>query len=151
MKEITAYTVGSCFDNPGAGGYAAILQCGKETRHVAGICGEKTTNNRIELLAVVKVLEWINNIQKEPCFITIKTQSAYLCTCVDHTKKDPKWLTSDKRPNGNLWTYLCDLAKAGKHKIQFVKVKAHSGDKLNELCDATARAKAKEAKAALGG
>ena len=134
MKQVAIYTDGSCSGNPGPGGYAAILQCGRNgfdehTREVTG--GEpNTTNNRMELQAVVAALEVI----KATCHITVYSDSLYVIGAF----------------SGNKVKKNADLILAGILKIatirkqggtvNFQHINGHAGDPLNERCDQLARA-----------
>lgn len=146
MKEVDLYTDGSCLNNPGPGGFAAILRHIDKTKdidHTKEIAlGYKlTTNNRMELMAVIKGLQAI----KFPCEITITTDSQYVKNGM--TKwllgwKKNNWLTSQKKPvkNKDLWQLLD--AESQKHKIEWRWVKGHAGHPENERCDKLAREKA---------
>lgn len=128
------YTDGACSGNPGPGGYAAILMYGDIVKEVFG--SEKdTTNNKMEMMAVLKGLEII----KEPCDIEIYSDSAYVVNSVEKgwlfnwKKKD--WIKSDKKPvkNIELWEELLKYLEI--HNIKFIKVKGHSDNEYNNRCD----------------
>lgn len=128
------YTDGACSGNPGPGGYAAILMYGDIVKEVFG--SEKdTTNNKMEMMAVLKGLEII----KEPCDIEIYSDSAYVVNSVEKgwlfnwKKKD--WIKSDRKPvkNIELWEEL--LKHLETHNIKFIKVKGHSDNEYNNRCD----------------
>lgn len=138
MKKIEIYTDGACSGNPGPGGYAGILFYKGKEKIVSG--GEqKTTNNRMELTAVIKSLEAL----KEVCEIDLYTDSAYVCNAItqdwltDWQLKN--WKNSQKKPvlNKDLWVQLLDLI--GKHKVNFIKVKGHADNLNNNRCDEIAR------------
>ena len=138
MKKITLYTDGACSGNPGIGGYAGILQYGAVEKVVCG-GEENTTNNRMELMAVICALEKI----KEPCEVEIYSDSAYV---VNAFAKDwitawqaNDWKTAGKSKvlNVDLWQRL--LAVMKKHKVVFNKVKGHADNQLNNRCDSLAR------------
>ena len=144
MLQIVAYTDGSCLGNPGVGGFAAVMQANGKERICQGYDTDpKSTNNRMELKAVICVIDWLNNVQKEPCEVTVCTDSKYLVNCHTHKRS---WLTSPSRPNHDLWIELITKGLNGKHKIKFVKVEGHSGDELNETADKLAKALAVKAR-----
>jgi ribonuclease HI len=146
-KSIIVHTDGSCLGNPGAGGWAAVLEYStpsgaQKTLELSG--GEaNTTNNRMELQAAISALEAL----KEPCEITLHTDSKY----VQHafTKRWLEgwqrngWKTAAKEPvkNQDLWVKLLALCKV--HTVRWDWTKGHAGDALNERCDVLARTAAK--------
>lgn len=143
MKSITIYTDGACSGNPGPGGWAAILQYDIHKKEISG--GEEgTTNNRMEMMAAIAALEAV----KEPCNVSIYTDSAYLCNAfaqhwIENWQRN-NWKTSKKEPveNQDLWKRLIELAQT--HHIMWYKVKGHSNNALNNRCDELARAAIKE-------
>lgn len=138
MKEVTIYTDGSCLGNPGAGGWAAVLQYGKHTKELVGNM-HVTTNNRMELMAVIEGLKAL----KVPCKVKVVTDSKYV---VDAFNKG--WVTSwkmrkfSKVKNKELWKELISLTE--RHQVEFEWVKGHDGHEMNEYCDKMARKAAKE-------
>lgn len=131
--HIIAYTDGSC-SNPGVGGYAAIMKCNGQERIVRGH-RIQTTNNRMELQPMISVIDWIDAHQKKPCEITFYTDSKYIMDCAlgknkDGSKRKVGWFKG--RDNEDLWMEFISKVSKGKHVIKWVKVKAHSGDELNE-------------------
>lgn len=139
LKKITLYTDGACSGNPGAGGWGAILIYGDHKKEFSG--GEKeTTNNRMELMAVIMGLKQI----KYPCEVEIYSDSAYVVNAFQKNwlegweKSD--WKKADKKPvlNVDLWQEL--LALSRKHSVHFCKVKGHADNELNNRCDELARA-----------
>ncbi len=138
MKKIEMYTDGSCIGNPGPGGYAIVLCYNGIQKEFSGYV-ENTTNNRMEITAVIEGLKKV----KEPCEITIYTDSAYTMNAFDQGWLDSwllnNWKTSSKKPvlNQDLWQELVLLMKP--HKITWVKVKGHSDNVLNNRCDELAR------------
>lgn len=130
MKEISIYTDGSAKGNPGKGGYAAVLMSGKHKKEIsAGF--RLTTNNRMELLAVIAALELI----KEPgAKVSIYSDSKYV---VDAVEKG--WVFSwekkafAKKKNPDLWKRFLSVYR--KHQVKFFWVKGHAGNPLNERCD----------------
>ncbi|MBQ2671360.1 MAG: ribonuclease HI [Clostridia bacterium] len=134
MKEITVYTDGACSGNPGPGGWGAVLIYNSHRKEISG--GEKlTTNNRMELTALIKALEIVN----QKCKINIFTDSKYLCDGINkgwaENWRKNSWKKSDNKPaiNPDLWEKLLDLLKNHKYKINWVK--GHAGHPENELCD----------------
>ncbi len=145
MKKLrlTVATDGACLGNPGVGGYAAVMEAKGRRKEISGYCKTNTTNNRMELQAVIMVVDWCNNIQKQPCEIDVYTDSQYIVNCHTHTKS---WLTSEERPNNDLWAELIQKGNMGKHHINFIKVKGHSGHEMNERADELATAAARRAR-----
>lgn len=133
---IEIYTDGACKGNPGPGGWGAWLACGEHEKEIFG--GELlTTNNRMELMAVIRALEAL----KRPSNVRVYTDSAYVQKGITewiHNWKKRGWKTGDKKPvkNEELWRELDVLAQ--KHKIQWIWVKGHAGDIGNERADALA-------------
>ncbi len=137
MKHVDIFTDGACSGNPGPGGWGAILRYGEHEKEICG--GDKeTTNNRMELTAVIEALKLL----KEPCEITIYTDSTYVCKAFldgwiwNWIKKG--WKKSDNSPvlNAELWKEL--LKELQKHEYKFIWVKGHDGHPENERCDALA-------------
>lgn len=137
MKNITLYTDGACSGNPGKGGWGAILMYNDAKKEISG--GEsQTTNNRMELTAVIKGLEAL----KEECNVDIYSDSAYV---VNAFLQD--WITNWQNNgwkskkgmvlNIDLWQRLIELAK--KHNVTWHKVKGHADNEFNNRCDALAR------------
>ena len=137
MKNVKIYTDGACKGNPGAGGWAAILEYEGREKELCG--GEKlTTNNRMELIAAIEGLSAL----KEPCNVTLYSDSQYLVNAInkgwlDGWKKKG-WKKADKSPvlNDDLWKTISDLLE--KHTVEFVWVRGHDGHAYNERCDALA-------------
>jgi ribonuclease HI len=127
------YTDGACKGNPGNGGWGAVLLYKKHEKKLYG--GEQnTTNNRMELMAVIKSLQALNR----PCKVKIYTDSKYvqngMLSWLEGWKKN-NWKNSQKQPvkNVDLWQML-DI-ESQKHEIEWLWVKGHSGDKYNEMAD----------------
>lgn len=137
MKEVFVFTDGSCLGNPGPGGYGAVLKYKNMKKELSG--GYKhTTNNRMEILAVVAAL----GILKEQCYVHITTDSQYVKNGISSWIKSWKrngWKTSTKSPvkNVELWQKLDELCS--QHQIEWHWVKGHSGHTENERCDELAR------------
>ena len=137
MKHVEIYTDGACSGNPGPGGYGAILVYNGREKELSG--GEKqTTNNRMELLAVITALEAL----KEPCSVTLTTDSKYVSDGITQGWAESwqarGWRKSDGKPamNPELWERLLSLLKI--HSVEFVWVKGHAGHPYNERCDTLA-------------
>ena len=141
--KIVAATDGACLGNPGIGGYAVVMEAKGKRKEISGYCKTQTTNNRMELQAVICLVDWLNKYQKEPCDIQVLTDSQYIYNCHSH---DRSWLTSDSRKNFDLWTELIEKGLEGGHFITFVKVKGHSGNEMNERADELATAAARRAR-----
>ena len=134
MKHVDIYTDGACSGNPGKGGWGAVLKYGSAVREMAG--GEQeTTNNRMELTAVIKALEAL----KEPCDVTLTSDSKYVIDAIQkrwvYSWKSNGWRKADKKPalNVDLWEQLLSLLEV--HTVNFVWVKGHAGHPENERCD----------------
>jgi ribonuclease HI len=131
--EIVIYADGACRGNPGPGGWGAWLRSGEHEREMFG--GEKlTTNNRMELTAVIEALGAL----KRPSVVTIYTDSSYVkdgITSWIHNWKKRGWRTADNKPvkNAELWQKLDALNAA--HRVSWRWVKGHAGDPGNERAD----------------
>lgn len=143
IKNVKIYTDGACSGNPGPGGYGAILIYKGIEKEISG--GEpSTTNNKMEITAVVKGLELL----KEPCDVTIYSDSAYVVNAIEKgwltSWKKNNWLKADKKrvKNIDLWEELLKLLEI--HNVRFVKVKGHSDNEYNNRCDKLAVAKRNE-------
>ncbi len=143
MKEVTIYSDGACSGNPGPGGWAAILMYGKHERVITG-AERHTTNNRMELMAVVESLRTL----KSRCRVALHTDSAYIANAINQgwTANWIKrgWKTAGKKDvkNRDLWEAL--LAQLERHEVRFTKVKGHADDDLNNRVDELAVAALKE-------
>ncbi len=132
--EVEIFTDGACSGNPGPGGYGAILRFGEHIKEISG-GEEQTTNNRMELSAVIAALEAL----KFPCAVTLTTDSRYVVDGIEKgwAKKwrENGWIKSDKKPalNSDLWGKLLDLLEV--HDVKFNWVKGHAGHPENERCD----------------
>ncbi|MBQ3214074.1 MAG: ribonuclease HI [Clostridia bacterium] len=138
MKKVEIYTDGACSGNPGPGGYAGILFYNGKEKVISG--GEETTtNNRMELTAVIKALE----VLKEICEVNLYTDSAYVCNAITQNWLTDwqlnNWKNSQKKSvlNKDLWLQLIELIT--RHKVNFIKVKGHSDNINNNRCDEIAR------------
>ena len=142
--EIKIYTDGACVGNPGPGGWGAIIISENQKKELFG--GEKlTTNNRMELTAAIKALEYCDKEEKKQLSlkqIKIYTDSNYLkegITVWVNTWQKNNWKTSDKKnvKNVDLWKKLIDLVTS--KQIEWNWIKGHSDDPLNELADKLAK------------
>lgn len=134
MKKLNIYTDGACSGNPGKGGWGAVLVYNGIEKEISG-AEMHTTNNRMELTAVIKALQLL----KEPCEVELITDSKYVCDAVNkgwaYGWKKKGWIKSDKKPalNVDLWEDL--LKQLNIHKVTFIWVKGHNGHPYNEKCD----------------
>lgn len=134
MKKVTIYTDGACSGNPGNGGYCAILIYNGTEKIVSG-SEEFTTNNRMELLGVIRGLEAL----KEPCNVDLYSDSQYVVSAFSEgwifgwSKNG--WKTASKKEvkNPDLWQRLLELTKT--HTVNFIKVKGHADNEYNNRCD----------------
>lgn len=140
MKKIDIYTDGACSGNPGKGGWGAILIYKNTEKEISGY-EELTTNNRMELTAVIRSLLAL----KEPCDVSLHSDSAYCVNAINNGWLE-KWRSfgykktanaTEQIANVDLWLELDKILP--KHNIIFVKVKGHSDNKNNNRCDELAR------------
>ena len=134
MKTVTLYTDGACSGNPGPGGWGVILEYGGAEKELSG--GENsTTNNRMELTAVIRGLEAL----REPCTVELYSDSKYV---IDALQKGwakgwraRGWIKSDKKPalNPDLWQRLLELTQT--HQVHCHWVKGHADNPKNNRCD----------------
>jgi len=142
LKHVTIYTDGACSGNPGPGGWAAILKFGTVEKEISGGLNN-TTNNRMELLAVIKALSAL----KEKCNVSFYSDSKYIVDAVNKgwlkKWKTNNWKRSNKEKalNVDLWEKLLPLLE--KHKIQFLWTQGHANDEFNNRCDKLAVAASK--------
>ncbi|MGN1077311.1 MAG: ribonuclease HI [Candidatus Gallimonas sp.] len=137
-KRVTLYTDGACSGNPGAGGWGAVLLYGEHKKEISG--GEaETTNNRMELTAVIKGLEML----KYPCAVDVYSDSAYTVNAFlqgwVYGWEKSGWKKADNKPvlNEDLWKILLSYTK--QHEVTFHKVKGHADNEWNNRCDELAR------------
>ena len=142
--EVKIYTDGACTGNPGPGGWAAIIINGKEKKEISG--GEKlTTNNRMELTAAIKALEYFDIQNKKQLSlknIIIFTDSTYVKDGITNwinKWENNNWKTADKKnvKNIDLWRKLKDLTKSKQITWQWIK--GHSNNPMNDLVDELAK------------
>ena len=145
MKQVTIYTDGACSGNPGPGGWAAILQYGARQKEISG--GEaRTTNNRMELTAVIEAL----SLLKEPCIVDLWSDSKYVIDGLEKGWakgwKARGWKKADKKPalNPDLWDRLLALTEV--HSLRYHWVKGHAENAYNNRCDELAVAESQKYK-----
>ena len=134
MKQVEIFTDGACSGNPGKGGWGAVLRYGGHEKELCG--GEaETTNNRMELTAVIEALSAL----REPCAVTLTSDSKYVIDAITkgwvYSWQRNGWKKADKKPalNVDLWQKLLPLLEA--HRVELVWVKGHDGHPENERCD----------------
>ena len=134
MKTVTLYTDGACSGNPGPGGWGAILEYNGHQKELSG-GEENTTNNRMELTAVIRGLQAL----KEPCIVELYSDSRYVIDALQKGWawgwKKKNWVKSDKKPalNPDLWETL--LALTQRHEMHYHWVKGHAENPMNNRCD----------------
>lgn len=141
MKRVIIHTDGSCLRNPGPGGWAAVLTHPESSarRELSGGF-RRTTNNRMEIMAVIAALEAL----KEPCAVDVYTDSQYVRNAVEKgwlaSWQAKNWVKADKKPvlNVDLWQRLAPLL--ARHKVHLHWLRGHAGHAENERCDELARA-----------
>ncbi|MFR3980566.1 MAG: ribonuclease HI [Oscillospiraceae bacterium] len=143
MKTVTIYTDGACSGNPGPGGWGAILRYKETEKELSGGAAD-TTNNRMELTAVIEALALL----KESCVVELYSDSKYV---IDGLSKGwakgwqkRGWIKSDKKPalNPDLWERL--LALTDRHEMHYHWVKGHAENEKNNRCDQMAVAESKK-------
>ena len=134
MKELEIYTDGACSGNPGPGGWGSILMYKGVEKELSG--GEReTTNNRMELTAVIEALKAL----KEPCKVQLYSDSKYVIDALSkgwaRGWKAKGWIKSDRKPalNADLWDELLKLCDV--HQLNCHWVKGHADNKYNSRCD----------------
>ena len=138
MNHVEIHTDGACKGNPGPGGWGVLMRSGTHVKELYG--GEpSTTNNRMELTAVIEALSAL----RRPCKVTLYLDSEYVRKGITewiHGWKARGWRTAAKEPvkNAELWQTLDALVATGGHLIDWHWVKGHSGDPGNERADALA-------------
>lgn len=142
MTPVTIYTDGACSGNPGPGGYGVLLQSGSHTKELAAGY-RKTTNNRMELLAMIKGLELLTR----PCTVTLFSDSRYVVDAVQKnwakSWKARGWKKADGQPavNADLWDRALKVLE--KHNVTLRWVKGHASNEGNNRCDELAVAASK--------
>ena len=143
MKAVTLYTDGACSGNPGPGGWGAVLLYGSHRKELSG-GAPSTTNNRMELTAVIEALK----ILKEPCQVALYSDSKYVIDALEKGWawgwKRRGWVKSDRKPalNPDLWEELLQLTQI--HTLEYHWVKGHASNPLNNRCDELAVAESKK-------
>jgi ribonuclease HI len=143
MKTVTIYTDGACSGNPGPGGWGAILEWNGIEKELSGGARE-TTNNRMELTAVIEAL----SLLKEPCAVELWSDSKYVVDAVEkgwvYGWRKRGWKKADKKPalNVDLWERLLPLL--AEHRVTFHWVKGHAENEKNNRCDAMAVAESRK-------
>jgi len=138
LNAIHIYTDGACKGNPGPGGWGVLLKSGPTEKELYG--GELgTTNNRMELMAVIQALSAL----KRPCDVTLYLDSQYVLKGITEWLpgwKAKGWRTASKQPvkNADLWRQLDEQVSTGGHTIDWQWVRGHNGDAGNERADALA-------------
>lgn len=138
MKEIIIFTDGACLGNPGPGGWAAIIRHPDHEQTLQGGF-RHTTNNRMEILAVVASLQAL----PAPSHVTLVSDSQYVCNAVAKNWiggwQKNGWRTASKTPvkNRDLWEQL--LPELNRHAVRFQWIRGHNGHTENERCDCLAR------------
>lgn len=134
MKKVILYTDGACSGNPGIGGWGSILMYKGAEKRISGAEAD-TTNNRMEMTAVIKGLECL----KEPCEVEVYSDSAYTVNAFNNgwvyewEKNGFKKADNKSVLNVDLWQKLLELIR--KHEVKFVKVKGHADNEYNNICD----------------
>lgn len=132
--NVQIYTDGACSGNPGVGGWGAVLIYGKHKKEISGV-EASTTNNRMELTAVIRALEAL----KFRCSVNLFSDSSYVVNSIKegwlNTWQSNGWRGSDKKPikNKDLWQTLSDLLF--EQDVTFNWVKGHANNELNNRCD----------------
>jgi len=138
VSEVLLFTDGASLGNPGPGGWAAILRWGEHEKELSAgfLC---TTNNRMELMAVIEGLQALTR----PCSVQVFTDSRYVHDAIHHgwlkAWQQNGWKTAAKKPvkNQDLWQRLIPLLQS--HHVHFVWIRGHAGHRENERCDALAK------------
>jgi ribonuclease HI len=134
MPKVELYTDGACSGNPGPGGYGIFLKYGDYQKELSGAY-ELTTNNRMELMAVIKGLRAL----KKPCEVTLYTDSKYIVDALTlgwlEKWKHNQWIKGDKEPVKNVDLWKAVVEQCSIHRIKWIWVKGHDNNKYNILCD----------------
>ena len=134
IPNVEIYTDGACSGNPGVGGWASVLLYEQHKKELYGN-DKETTNNRMELTAVIEALKAL----KRPCNVTLYSDSKYVIDSINidwvYKWEANNWIKSDRKPalNTDLWKELLTLLEV--HRVKFVWVKGHNGNEYNERCD----------------
>lgn len=148
IKQVKIYTDGGCIYNPGPGGFGVVLLYNSHRKELSGGY-RRTTNNRMEIYAAIAGLEAL----KEPCHVTLFSDSQYLVNAIQK-KWARRWQANgwrrnkeEKALNPDLWERLLKLCDI--HRVEFVWVRGHAGQKENERCDELAKAAARNTNLAI--
>ena len=143
MKTVTIYTDGACSGNPGPGGWGAVLRYQDVAKELSG--GEaETTNNRMELTAVIRALECLN----QSCVVELYSDSKYVIDALSlgwaKGWQARGWKKPDKKPalNPDLWQQLLELTE--RHEMRYHWVKGHADNPYNNRCDQLAVAESRK-------
>ncbi len=134
MDKVILYTDGACSGNPGPGGYCAILTFGQHKKIISG-SEKETTNNRMELRAVIEGLKALTR----SCEVTVVSDSKYVCDAINKgwliSWKNKSWKKADGKAvlNPELWKMLDE--QLNQHNVEFEWIKGHAGHPYNEECD----------------
>ena len=148
MKKVILYTDGACSGNPGVGGWGAVLMFKGAEKRISG-AEESTTNNRMEMTAVIEGLKCL----KEPCEVEVYSDSAYTVNAFQngwiYGWEQNGFKKADNKPvlNEDLWRVLLELTRV--HKVKFIKVKGQADNEYNNLCDKLATTAVKNFKTEL--
>lgn len=138
MKHVDIYTDGACSNNPGKGGWAAILIYKGNEKIISGGYAD-TTNNRMELFAIINGLKQL----KERCDVTVYSDSAYSINPFIkgwiNNWQNKNWTTSEGKQVKNIDLWKALIIELNKHDVNFVKVKGHSDNEYNNRCDLLAK------------
>ena len=143
QKLVELYTDGACSGNPGPGGWGAVLRYNGQEKELCG-GAENTTNNRMELTAVLSGLKAL----KQPCTVELYTDSKYVADSIEKgwvfSWQQRGWVKADKKPalNADLWQELLTLLK--QHTLHIHWIKGHAGHPENERCDRLAVAESQK-------
>jgi ribonuclease HI len=137
FEIVEIFTDGACSGNPGPGGYGAILRWRGQTREISG-CERKTTNNRMEMRAVIEALRRLDTPQR----VRVTTDSNYVVKGMTEWVAGwirRNWMSAQKKPvlNRDLWEQLLELSAV--HEIEWKWIRGHNGHPDNERCDRLAR------------
>lgn len=136
MKQVTAWTDGACSGNPGPGGYGVVLRWNGHRKELARGY-RRTTNNRMEILAVIAAIESLT----EPCRVTIHSDSQYVVNAIRQgwarKWRSNGWMRNKKEEavNPDLWERLLRLLDGAGHQVDLLWLRGHSGDEENERAD----------------
>jgi len=142
-SEVIIYTDGACSGNPGPGGWGALLRYQEQEKELSG-GGPHTTNNRMEMMAVIQAIKAI----KKPCVLKIHSDSALIINAMTkgwiESWQSKGWKKADKKPveNQDLWLDLLEVMQG--HEVEWIKVKGHAGIPDNERVDQLAVEAAKQ-------